>query len=438
MEGAFWTRHRELDNKLLRLFMHLPEQFRLPQHIREPVAIHTNLNLHASVICLHHAAIENATKYNLPETTKQDSISRIRAAADEIASIIKLTVHNQSSFRSPLCAVALYSATTSYVYVAKYMRSTLTPIDVANMDTVIQAMGAIGQIHKITRAFLQQVCLDVELNDLTSVFKISNLLQYRGLFGKPSSHIPLFVRSPVSSYTKRAGFVPSMDQNQVSEPASSQAQGTYDETRNNGQAATPQRSAEVNGNDTSQLTPVSCFQPMLSAVHRNLQPPPPMAQMSNKRKRVSPSPVPDSITDPVMIGVYPRPRITGYQQQTWRRSNTESWGTSNVGIYTQAPDALAIPDRTNSTASSSPQNRNAGTETLSASSHTSPGMGLGNSLEENRVDLRWFIDRIPTPIWQAAEDNLFGQMDSVDFTGGLDPWDSLHNSMYPSDDGMLR
>jgi hypothetical protein len=100
MDGPFWIRHRELDNQLLSLFMFLPEQFRLPQHIREPVAIHTNLNLHASVICLHHAAIEMSTKYDLPQSLKQGSISRLRTAADEIANIIKMTVHNQSSFVS--------------------------------------------------------------------------------------------------------------------------------------------------------------------------------------------------------------------------------------------------------------------------------------------------------------------------------------------------
>lgn len=104
LNGQYWKRHRDLDNKLSSLFMFLPEKFRLPQRIGDPAAVHANLNLHASIICLHHAAIETAEKYGFNENIKQSSLCRLRAAAEEIVNIIKMTSHHTSFF---VCIVSL-------------------------------------------------------------------------------------------------------------------------------------------------------------------------------------------------------------------------------------------------------------------------------------------------------------------------------------------
>lgn len=107
MNGPFWARHRELDNELSGAFMFLPEKFSLPRHYREPPAIHLNLNLHASVICLHHAAVEKAMKHGHPPSVKQASVTRLKTAAEEIVNIIKLTSHQLALF------VCLHSRTQS-------------------------------------------------------------------------------------------------------------------------------------------------------------------------------------------------------------------------------------------------------------------------------------------------------------------------------------
>lgn len=78
--------------------MFLPEKMRLPQNARDPSATHTNLNLHASVICLHHAAIEKAEKHDLPSSIKETSIGRLKTAAEEIAAVIKLTSYSNAIF----------------------------------------------------------------------------------------------------------------------------------------------------------------------------------------------------------------------------------------------------------------------------------------------------------------------------------------------------
>jgi hypothetical protein len=91
--GPWWNRHRHLDTTLSKAFMFIPDRFRLPKNLRDPVAVHTNLNLHASVICLQNAAIEQAEKQNFPEPPKQTIRDRRLCAANEIINIMKLTSH---------------------------------------------------------------------------------------------------------------------------------------------------------------------------------------------------------------------------------------------------------------------------------------------------------------------------------------------------------
>ncbi|KAI8289474.1 hypothetical protein KNSL1_002392 [Colletotrichum chrysophilum] len=108
--GEFWKRHRDIDNLLSSAFMFLPERFRLPQSMKDPTAVHTNLNLHASIICLHHAAIDRIEQHKLPEQLKTASQLRLRTAAEEVVNIVKLTSHTNSGYKSPLVALSLYSA----------------------------------------------------------------------------------------------------------------------------------------------------------------------------------------------------------------------------------------------------------------------------------------------------------------------------------------
>lgn len=94
--GEYWKRHRDIDNTLSSAFMFLPEPFRLPENYRESTAVNTNLNLHASIICLHHAALERIETHNLPNSIKLISQTRLAAAAQEIVNVLKLTSHLNS------------------------------------------------------------------------------------------------------------------------------------------------------------------------------------------------------------------------------------------------------------------------------------------------------------------------------------------------------
>ncbi|KAK2050816.1 hypothetical protein LZ31DRAFT_548127 [Colletotrichum somersetense] len=201
--GEFWTRHRDIDNMLSSAFMFLPERFRLPQSMRDPTAVHANLNLHASVICLHHAAVDRIEKYNLPEKLKAASMLRLRTAAEEVVNVVKSTSHINSGYKSPMVALSLYSAASVYVYSAKCdPEAGISTADLQNLKFIITAMEAIGRKHVITKAFLQQIYMDVERNGLAGIIDLPNLSNYKNQFGWTSSNIPLLARSSISKHTE--------------------------------------------------------------------------------------------------------------------------------------------------------------------------------------------------------------------------------------------
>ncbi|KAJ4309057.1 hypothetical protein N0V84_011731 [Fusarium piperis] len=280
MNGTYWTRHRELDNTLSSLFMFLPEKFRMPENIRDASATHLNLNLHASIICLHHAAIEQVEKHGLPDHIKQNSVARLRAAAEEVVNIIRINTHATLFFRSPLCALSLYCTTTVYVYLAKQNPSGgLTSIDLSNLDLIIQAMESIARTHAITRAFLQQACLDIEHNGLNSSIRMPSLKRFRNAFGEGKSHIPVLVRSAVAKHTEQSSIF------FAHKRGLDAVQDALDKLTAN------------TGDPTCHRPGQDCFRGMLGAVTRNVAPSIQEDPATNKRKRMSSSPGPEPINN---------------------------------------------------------------------------------------------------------------------------------------------
>lgn len=98
--GKYWTRHRELDNLISSTFLFLPGNFCLPKNLKDSVAVHMNLNLHAATICLHNNAYEIAYQHNLPDHVKTTSKMRLIAAANEVVNIVKLTSHSNAGYVS--------------------------------------------------------------------------------------------------------------------------------------------------------------------------------------------------------------------------------------------------------------------------------------------------------------------------------------------------
>ncbi|KAF7551011.1 hypothetical protein G7046_g7841 [Stylonectria norvegica] len=420
MHGPFWVRHRELDNKLSSIFMFLPDKLRLPQNIRDATATHTNLNLHACIICLHHAAIEKAVKHNLHSSIKTTSVYRLRAAAEEISNIMKLNT-STANFRSPLCALSLYCAVTVYVYIAKEdPLAGLTPVDIANMEMLIAAMEAIARVHEITRAFLQQACRDVEENGLADSIRLPTLNQYRDAFAGASSTIPVISRSSVSRHTEVSPVLPG--RLPLGNPKGSIRPGhlKVDKGSAKGFGGASEKYVDQLMRDTMNR---DCFQAVLGAVSRNVAANRPNGS-THKRKRRSPSPAPDPSGD-IQDAEGPEILITPMSLSgLYRPAGT---------LFQRGP--ISLPDRTTPSSASSPAYQGPGsgnrTEVASDSSHTSPSLGLGNTVEDNRIDLRNFQNQISTPVWQATEETFLSEITesmvgSALATDGSDPWGILN------------
>ncbi|KAF3770235.1 hypothetical protein M406DRAFT_236620, partial [Cryphonectria parasitica EP155] len=201
--GNYWNKHRELDNLLSSTFMFLPEGFRLPAHLRDPIAVHTNLNLHASVICLHNSAYEKAKEHNLPDVIKMTIKTRLVTAAQEVVHIVKMTSHSNAGYRSPLVALALYVA-SSVCIIQTQGEEGFSPKIKADLEFLVMAMDAIGKQHLITLNFLRQLMVDLERANLIHLLRIPDRNKYTGetvSVAPCGNNIPLFARSQASRKT---------------------------------------------------------------------------------------------------------------------------------------------------------------------------------------------------------------------------------------------
>lgn len=319
----------------------------------------------------------------------------------------------------------------------------LSHLDISNLEVIIHSMQAIGRTHQITNAFLQQACLDIERNGLSSRIRFPALANYRAWFGDTASNIPLLARSSISRHSNISPILPGklpLGNPIGSEPPEPMPRGT---------------NALVKS-----LINSECFQPMLGAVTRNVAPiNSPAVNVDaaadsfhgSKRKRMSASPAPEMNTNystqPITNGNYMAPPMTG---ANWRFGQQQPQQHQQQTINENGPFTMNLPDRSGSSNASSPAYRSAasgsashggngggtGTDTYSGSSQPSPSTGLGNTPEENRIDLRSLQDRISGPIWadndafmaQIAESLVNGELpggvgSSWNFlTGDLPAW----------------
>lgn len=322
----------------------------------------------------------------------------------------------------------MYTATTVYVYLAKDNPEALTSIDRSNLEMLVRAMEAIGRHHQITRAFLQQACLDIERNGLYGVIQLPELNKYRDIFGGACSNIPLLARSAIGRHTEMSpvlpGKLPLGNPKGKMRPSNLRLKPPY---------GVPPDDERLIWEQPAQ------FQAMLGSVTRNIsvpnvnQPPAHKDQHASKRKRVSPNPVPQSHVEQYSAG-------TGAEGRNAACIAVSQEGIPLVPNLSQQKQYMNmnLPDRTNSSSSSSPLNRTTGpTETLSTSSVPSPGqMGLGNTLEENTFDFRPFQDRMITPLWPAStEEAMFGQVTEEMVTSALEmegsgSWNGMYNDVW--------
>ena len=103
--GEFWKRHKELDGYLTSTMLFLPDHLQIPNGNKDPNVPFLNMNIQASVICLHQAAILKAEKHDLDMSLIRQSVDRCFAAAERIVDIMRLTSHLTVS---SVCSFQLY------------------------------------------------------------------------------------------------------------------------------------------------------------------------------------------------------------------------------------------------------------------------------------------------------------------------------------------
>ncbi|KAF8847788.1 hypothetical protein BDZ45DRAFT_698912 [Acephala macrosclerotiorum] len=158
--GEFWKRHRKMDNVLSSTFMFLPDHLRLPTAARNVNVVFIHMNIHASAICLHQAAILTAEKHSLDKGFIQQSRGRCILAAEEIANIMRLICHVDPTDMHPWIGFCLYVACG--VFIKDYKQGSRNPNAMTNLEFLLSSMKAIGTKHAITNHFTAQVELDMQ------------------------------------------------------------------------------------------------------------------------------------------------------------------------------------------------------------------------------------------------------------------------------------
>ncbi|KAH6615367.1 binuclear zinc transcription factor [Boeremia exigua] len=160
LNGAFWTRHRQLEQILLQTSLHLPDHMRLPGGRDDPNVVFTNMCIHTSTICLHQASIFKADKYQLPASVGNESKVRCVTAAAEIASIMRTISHMDLSAMNPFIAFCVYVAARVFV---QYIKTRPNDQQMnSSLQFLLQAMQALRRKNPLTESFLVQLDLDLE------------------------------------------------------------------------------------------------------------------------------------------------------------------------------------------------------------------------------------------------------------------------------------
>ncbi|EXJ77443.1 hypothetical protein A1O3_09669 [Capronia epimyces CBS 606.96] len=160
LNGAFWKRHRSLDNILLNTSLSLPPHLRLPAGINDPNTVFVNMNIHTATICLHQAAIFKADKNQLPAQISAESKRRCIVAADQVTNIMKMISHMDLSAMSPFFAFCLYVAARVFV---QYLKARKDDAAVkSSLHFLLTAMQVLKSTNPLTESFLVQLDVDLE------------------------------------------------------------------------------------------------------------------------------------------------------------------------------------------------------------------------------------------------------------------------------------
>lgn len=89
-ETKFWRRHHRLDDVLLKTLQYLPDQLQLRSGIHTPMVVQLHINIHASTICLHQAAVFKVGDRPRIEAVRAEAKARCLTATESMLTIMRL------------------------------------------------------------------------------------------------------------------------------------------------------------------------------------------------------------------------------------------------------------------------------------------------------------------------------------------------------------
>ncbi|KAM3082049.1 hypothetical protein ACMFMG_004504 [Clarireedia jacksonii] len=185
--GEFWKRHRRIDNVLSSTFMFLPDHLRLPFGIRDMNVVFFHMNIHTSTICLHQGAILTAQKHGINKAFIRQSEARCLMAAEEVANIMRLISHLDSSKMSSWTGFCLYVA--GGVFLHDIRKPNPNPQSTSNLDFILSVMKAFGNRHSVTQHFSAQLEFDIENSNLEPSKMTSHVYKsYEKVFATLDDH----------------------------------------------------------------------------------------------------------------------------------------------------------------------------------------------------------------------------------------------------------
>lgn len=108
----FWHSYNQLQNSVNVAFATLPLSLQCPQNVHDSSAVLTNLQLHASTLCLCRCATGRAHFENQPASAIE---AKANPAAQQIVTIIALATDIDARFRNPFVPFAAFMASSIFI-----------------------------------------------------------------------------------------------------------------------------------------------------------------------------------------------------------------------------------------------------------------------------------------------------------------------------------
>ena len=164
--GPYWTQHRNIDNNLVIMMMFLPHNLKLPRAFRCQNAIFVNLTINTATICLHRAAIWKCQQLMLPEASAMQYKARLLPAAQEIATILRLSLDLQALLQNPLILLSVYIA--ALVFLDDTIADQAAHESKTNLDLMLHIMLNGGDSNPVAGSIAVALASEMERGEIHS------------------------------------------------------------------------------------------------------------------------------------------------------------------------------------------------------------------------------------------------------------------------------